>query len=183
MINIKLSGMNIWYHTTYFNEEVVDIQYEHRYVISSIRHIFGALNGRDCSLQRQARKVHCIHVMSLLEMVEGMNWLAIFLSALGNLACHHIAPVVFRVLWRNHIVQYNRLPSRKKADFDMRLGEIVLGCICVFVVVKAVLYEKELGSLGLVGSTYLGNVALGITIILDNSLPILCISSSCAVVS
>ena len=93
-----------------------------------------------------------------------MNWLAIFLSALGNLACHHIAPVVFRVLWRNHIVQYNRLPTRKKADFDMRLGEIVLGCICVFVVVQAVLYEKELGSLGIVGSTYLGNVALGITI-------------------
>ena len=58
----------------------------------------------------------------------------------------------------------NVFTPREKMDFNIRFGTITFGVICITVVALGILSEVELRSVHLVGSTSLGNVALGITI-------------------
>ena len=60
--------------------------------------------------------------------------------------------------------KYRKFTPREKMDFNIRFGTITFGVICITVVALGILSEVELRSVRLVGSTSLGNVALGITI-------------------
>ena len=95
----------------------------------------------------------------------GLNWTAILLSFSTIVLCRMIAPVIHRRLWKNHLMEYNKLDGKKRIDFDKELGTLVfvitsMGCLV------ALLYKDidQLRRLGLVGSTWTGNLLLGMTV-------------------
>ena len=97
-------------------------------------------------------------------ILEEVNWKAVAISGIGTLICHQLAPYVYRRLWRNYLCEYNELNARDRMDFNERLGTTVLGLVCTSIAGFAFLRDGKLRTLGLVGSTSLGKVALGITI-------------------
>ena len=97
-------------------------------------------------------------------ILEEVNWKAVGISGIATLVCHLLAPSVYRCVWRNYLREYNGLNVRDRMDFDTRLGTTVLGLVCASIAGLAFLRNEKLSTLGLVGSTSLGNVVFAIII-------------------
>jgi hypothetical protein len=96
--------------------------------------------------------------------MDSINWKAVGIAALVNVGCHMLAPVVYRKVWRNHLQQYESLSEEDRVDFDSRFSSSLFGIACTSLVGWAYFTDAKLSSMWLVGSSSIGNVALGITI-------------------
>ena len=96
--------------------------------------------------------------------MDSINWKAAGIAALVNVGCHMLAPVVYRKVWRNHLHQYESLSEEDRVDFDSRFSSSLFGIACTSLVGWAYFTDAKLSNMWLVGSSSIGNVALGITI-------------------
>ena len=96
--------------------------------------------------------------------MDSINWKVVGIAALANVGCHMLAPVVYRKVWRNHLQQYESLCKTKRIDFDNRFSSSLFVIACTSVADWAYLTDAKLSNMWLVGSSSIGNVALGITI-------------------
>jgi hypothetical protein len=96
--------------------------------------------------------------------MDSINWKVVGIATLANVVWHMLAPVVYRKVWRNHLQQYESLSEEDRVDFDSRFSSSLFGIACTSFAGWAYLTDAKLSNMWLVGSSSIGNVALGITI-------------------